>query len=99
MSNDTVIIEIPAEMSRKRKQRPDEWKRNVAKKDSHSFIPPARVFGNLERNVKANNVIVNPEEYLQVFDKFSTVFHLGNLEEEEEMDFELTDDDALEEIR
>nr|CAD7394042.1 unnamed protein product [Timema cristinae] len=43
----------------------------------HSFIPPDRVFGNFERQFKAKSVIVNLEEYLQVFDNFSTVFHLG----------------------
>lgn len=30
-SDDIFIIETP-EMSRKRKQRPEEWKRNIAKK-------------------------------------------------------------------
>lgn len=43
----------------------------------HSFIPPDRVFGNLERQLKAHTVIVNPEHYLETFKKFSTVVHLG----------------------
>ncbi|KAJ8897619.1 hypothetical protein PR048_002968 [Dryococelus australis] len=43
----------------------------------HSYIPPHRVFGNLERYFRHESIIENPEKYLQVFNKFATVTNFG----------------------
>lgn len=42
----------------------------------HSFIPPDRVFGNLERQFNKKSVIENPDKYMDVIKKFTTVIHL-----------------------
>lgn len=43
----------------------------------HSFIPPDRVFGILEREFKSSSVILNPHEYEKFMLKHCTVIHLG----------------------
>lgn len=43
----------------------------------HSFIPPDRVFGLIEREVKKHDVILNPEELLQIIGKFGDVINVG----------------------
>lgn len=43
----------------------------------HSFIPPDRVFGNLERQFKKQTVIENPGKYLSFFETYCTVIRLG----------------------
>lgn len=43
----------------------------------HSFIPPDRVFGNLERQFKKQTVIENPGKYLSIFGTYCTVIRLG----------------------
>lgn len=43
----------------------------------HSFIPPDRVFGNIERVVNKEETILQPEEYLKIFSRFGTVLQLS----------------------
>lgn len=43
----------------------------------HSFIPPDRVFGKIERALKKIPEIVDPMEYESVISKFGSVIHLG----------------------
>lgn len=43
----------------------------------HSFMPPDRVFGLIEKKVKARNRIVKPEEYRDIFSEHGTVILLG----------------------
>lgn len=43
----------------------------------HSFIPPDRVFGKLERDFKRMTVIEGPEEYVKVINDYATVLRLG----------------------
>nr|CAD7193822.1 unnamed protein product [Timema douglasi] len=43
----------------------------------HSFIPPDRVFGNLERQFRAKSVIDNPNGYIAVIAEHCTIEHLG----------------------
>ncbi|KAJ8874588.1 hypothetical protein PR048_025454 [Dryococelus australis] len=45
---------------------------------SHSFIPPDRVFGKIERALKKMPEIVDPIEYESVNSKFGSVIHLGD---------------------
>lgn len=44
----------------------------------HSFLPPDRVFGNIEREIRPLEVIVEPQTYLDIFKKYGTVFRLGS---------------------
>lgn len=39
----------------------------------HSFLPADRVFGNIERELKRKEVIVEPTEYHDIFKKYGTV--------------------------
>lgn len=43
----------------------------------HSFLPPDRVFGNIEREIKRLEVIVEPKTYYDIFNKHGTVLRLG----------------------
>lgn len=43
----------------------------------HSYIPPDRIFGRIEKEIRKKATIVNPEEYEAVFHKVGTVFRLG----------------------
>lgn len=43
----------------------------------HSFIPPDRFFGNLERQFQKQTVIENPGKYLSIFETYCTVIRLG----------------------
>lgn len=43
----------------------------------HSFIPPDRVFAQLEKKVKRRETIVKPEEYCQLYEDTGTIVHLG----------------------
>lgn len=45
----------------------------------HSFLPPDRVFGNIEKDLKKMEEIVSPEEYINVFNKYGTVVRLDNV--------------------
>ncbi|CAG9793086.1 unnamed protein product [Diatraea saccharalis] len=39
----------------------------------HSFLPPDRVFGNIEKEIKKNEEIIDPETYINIFDRYGTV--------------------------
>ncbi|XP_069676001.1 uncharacterized protein [Periplaneta americana] len=43
----------------------------------HSFIPPDRVFGNLERQFQSLSVIENSSGYIGIIEKFATIISLG----------------------
>lgn len=39
----------------------------------HSYIPPDRVFGRIEKVVRRREVIVDPDEYIGIFENYGTV--------------------------
>lgn len=39
----------------------------------HSFIPPDRVFGNIEKKIRKGEVITTPDEYLDIISESATV--------------------------
>lgn len=43
----------------------------------HSFLPPDRLFGNIERALKKLEVIDNPQGYIDIIERFTTVRKLG----------------------
>lgn len=43
----------------------------------HSFMPPDRIFGLIERKIRKLTNILTPEEYLRIINKYSTVRRLG----------------------
>lgn len=43
----------------------------------HSYIPPDRVFGVTEKEIKTRNTIIDPEEYINIFREHATVKMLG----------------------
>lgn len=43
----------------------------------HSYMPPDRVFGLIERKVKKKSAITNPEEYYKLMGEFSSIQVLG----------------------
>lgn len=43
----------------------------------HSYIPPDRIFGRIEKEVRTKSTILNPEEYEEIFNKVATVFKVG----------------------
>lgn len=43
----------------------------------HSFIPPDRMFGNVEKEIKRREVIVSPQEYIDIIGNFATVKKVG----------------------
>lgn len=47
----------------------------------HSFIPPDRVFGLVEKEIKRMETILKPEEYVEVFEKYGTVMLLNNVKD------------------
>ena len=44
----------------------------------HSFLPCDRVFGNIEKSVRKEEVIVHPDEYKKIISNHATVLHLGS---------------------
>ncbi|CAB3232297.1 unnamed protein product [Arctia plantaginis] len=44
----------------------------------HSFLPPDRVFAQIEKNIKKNEVITNPQDYYKIFNEHGTVLKLGS---------------------
>lgn len=46
----------------------------------HSFMPPDRVFGNIEKVIKKREVIIQPEEYCNVISSNATVTNLRDIE-------------------
>ncbi|CAG4957539.1 unnamed protein product [Colias eurytheme] len=45
----------------------------------HSFMPPDRVFGNIEKQIRKLEVITSPEEYIAVISEHSTVTQLRDI--------------------
>lgn len=43
----------------------------------HSFMPADRVFGHIEKVIKNKEVIIDPIEYREVYDRFGMVYKLG----------------------
>lgn len=43
----------------------------------HSFIPPDRVFGRIEKELKKISTISSPEQYYKIFEKYGTVLKIG----------------------
>lgn len=43
----------------------------------HSYIPPDRVFAQIEKEVRNYEVINSPQKYLEIISRFSTVNTLG----------------------
>lgn len=43
----------------------------------HSYIPPDRVFAQIEKEVRKHKVISGPQKYIEIISKFSTVNALG----------------------
>ncbi|CAF4890430.1 unnamed protein product [Pieris macdunnoughi] len=47
----------------------------------HSLIPPDRVFGLVEKEIKRMETILKPVEYVEVFEKYGTVMLLNNVKD------------------
>lgn len=43
----------------------------------HSFIPPHRVFAQIEKQVRKRETLVKPEEYLEIISEWSTSHQNG----------------------
>lgn len=43
----------------------------------HSFIPPDRVFGRIEKELRKKDTIIDPQEYIDIFSKYGNVKILG----------------------
>ncbi|PSN47367.1 hypothetical protein C0J52_06548 [Blattella germanica] len=43
----------------------------------HSFIPPDRIFGRIEKETKKLDTIIKPEDYCNIFNNYGTVIKLG----------------------
>lgn len=43
----------------------------------HSYIPPDRVFAQIEKQLRKHEVVSGPQQYLNIISKFSTVNNLG----------------------
>nr|XP_024218186.1 uncharacterized protein LOC112211192 [Halyomorpha halys] len=43
----------------------------------HSFLPPDRVFGRIEKEIKAKNVVVEPSQYVNIFKNQGTPISLA----------------------
>lgn len=43
----------------------------------HSFIPPDRVFGHIERDIRKKEIILEPEEYMNIISQYATVLKVG----------------------
>lgn len=39
----------------------------------HSYLPPDRVFGNIEKSVRKRNTLVTPDEYYEIFGMLGSV--------------------------
>lgn len=44
----------------------------------HSFMPPDRTFGLIERSIKKKTTILTPKEYTDIIGQYSTVIHFGS---------------------
>lgn len=45
----------------------------------HSFIPPDRVFGLIEKEIKCMENIISPQEYMDIYKNHGTVIHFDNV--------------------
>lgn len=45
----------------------------------HSFIPPDRVFGVAEKEIRKRNSIVQTNEYIDIIKNHASVFHLKDI--------------------
>lgn len=43
----------------------------------HSFLPPDRIFGRIEKDLRRKSIITTKEEYIEIFSKHGQVKHLG----------------------
>lgn len=43
----------------------------------HSYIPPDRIFGRIERLVRKKDTIISPDEYLDIYSQVGTVLKMG----------------------
>lgn len=43
----------------------------------HSFMPPDRIFGNIEKVVRKRDTIVEPKEYFDIFYEFGSVINIA----------------------
>lgn len=43
----------------------------------HSFLPADRVFAKIEKEIKGIEVILNPDQYINIFENYGQVFQLG----------------------
>jgi hypothetical protein len=46
----------------------------------HSFMPPDRVFGNIEKNLKKSEVIIHPQEYIDIIAQCATVTKMRDIQ-------------------
>lgn len=44
----------------------------------HSYIPPDRVFGLIEKDIRKNEVIADPQEYIDIFSRYGTIVKVGH---------------------
>jgi hypothetical protein len=44
----------------------------------HSFIPPDRVFAQIEKDVKKHSTLLTDQDYIEIFNKHATVIRLGD---------------------
>lgn len=44
----------------------------------HSFLPPDRVFAQIEKSIKAKESLVSPAEYNEIYKKFGTIVQVGS---------------------
>lgn len=45
----------------------------------HSFLPPDRVFGRIERKIKKLPTIINPDQYTEIFSEYGKVISLSGI--------------------
>lgn len=43
----------------------------------HSFLPPDRVFGRIEKVIRKTETVITPDEYINIFNQFGNVKKLG----------------------
>ncbi|KAH9643720.1 hypothetical protein HF086_001830 [Spodoptera exigua] len=43
----------------------------------HSFMPADRIFGHNEKEVKNKEIIINPSEYIEIYNRYGTVHKMG----------------------
>lgn len=44
----------------------------------HRFLPPDRIFGNIEKETRKHEVIISPDEYNYIIGRYGTVKRLGD---------------------